>query len=137
VEFGGVMGSQDAGANTIKEDNYKPFGLLDRDTTNPAVLIYVYLMTNESFRKDFASDLQSLTDKNFHYEEAKIALDQYRDTYSPLYDQFFDRFPGTGSADNSINGSYASNQCIKDFLDQRADYIQPMLDYVNDYYGSN
>lgn len=136
VEFGGVMGSGDAGANTIKEDNYKPYGLLDRDTTNPAVLIFVYLMTNESFRKDFAASLNSLTVNNFKLESAKAALDVFKDTYGPLYDQFFARYAGTGSTDNSINGGYASYQCILDFLQQRPNNIQRMLDYVDNYFNN-
>ncbi|MHB8127679.1 MAG: CotH kinase family protein [Mobilitalea sp.] len=134
VEFGGVSGAGDARTNTIKEDNYKPFGLLDKDTTNPAVLIYVYLMTNENFREDFAASLQALSKNNFNKEKALPALDIFKNTYSPLYDQFFTRYHGAGSTDNAINGGYASYQCIKDFLGLRADHIQPMLDYVNEFY---
>lgn len=136
VEFGGVSGAGDARTNTIKEDNYKPLGMLDMDTDNPAVLIYVYLMTNEGFRKDFAEKLLSLSDTNFRYDKALAVLDQYKDTYSPLYDQFFARYQGTGTTENAINGGYASYQCIKDFLGLRADYIQPMLDYVGKVYPS-
>ena len=40
----------DAYTNTVKEDNYKPSGLLDFDTKNPAVLCFAYLMTNDKFR---------------------------------------------------------------------------------------
>jgi len=134
VDFGGVMGNGDVSVNTIKEDNYKPLGLLDMDTDNPAVLIYAYLMTNEKFRSDFAASLLGLSEKNFKKDTALVALDVYKNIYNPLYDQFFTRYPGTGSADNSINGGYASYQCIKDFLNQRADHIQPMLDYVNQVY---
>ena len=35
MEFGGVSGKGDAFVNTIKEDNYKPYGMLDRNTDNP------------------------------------------------------------------------------------------------------
>lgn len=131
VEFGGVSGASDARTNTIKEDNYKPLGLLDMDTNNPAVLIYAYLMTNENFRDDFSETLLSLSQKQFRKERALAALDVFKNTYGPLYDQFFERYPGSGSADNSIYGPYASYQCIKDFLQERARYIQPMLDYVD------
>ncbi len=134
VEFGGVSGSSDAHANTIKEDNYKPLGLLDRDTENPAVLIYVYLMSNAKFRDEFEISLKALSKENFNKETALKALDVFKDTYGPLYDQFFARYPGTGSKDNSINGGYASYKCIADFLKLRADYIQPMLDFVYELY---
>ena len=36
----------------MKEDNYKPKGLLDTDTKNPAVLSFAYLMSNEDFRNE-------------------------------------------------------------------------------------
>ncbi len=48
VEFGGVSGKSDASTNTIREDNYKPKGLLDMGTNNPAVLCFAYMMTNEA-----------------------------------------------------------------------------------------
>jgi hypothetical protein len=136
VEFGGVMGKNDAYANTIKDDNYKPKGLLDMDTNNPAVLIYAYLMTNETFRSDFAVSLLALSENNFKNETASAALDVFKNTYSPLYDQFFQRYQGAGSTDNSNNGGYASYQCIQDFLELRPEYIKPMLDYVDQVYGT-
>jgi hypothetical protein len=136
MEFGGVSGAGDAVANTIKEDNYNEFGLLDRDTDNPAVLIYVYLMTNESFREEFANSLLALSDNNFQRDAALAALDQFKNTYGPLYDQFFARYPGTGSKENAINGSYASYKSISDFLSLRADHIQPMLDFVKEHYST-
>jgi hypothetical protein len=136
VEFGGVSGAGDAFTNTIKEDNYKPAGLLDRDTTNPAVLTFVYLMSNEDFRSQFAASLQKLSRENFNYTAASAALDVFKDTYNPLYDQFFERYPGSGSARNSIDGGYASYKCIMDFLRLRADHIQPMLDYVDSFYNN-
>ncbi len=134
IEFGGVNGASDARTNTIKEDNYKPLGLLDKDTENPAVLIYVYLMTNAGFREDYANSLLALSDNQLKQETALARLDQFNHTYSPLYDQFFARYEGAGSTDNSINGGYASYACIKDFLELREDNIQPMLDYVNKVY---
>lgn len=134
VEFGGVSGASDATVNTIKEDNYQTYGMLDKATNNTSVLVYVYLMTNENFRKDFEATLQSLSKKNFKYKAAVSALNVFKDTYSPLYKQFFRRYPGTGSVDNSINGEYASYKCIKDFLKLRADNIQSMLDYVDEFY---
>lgn len=134
VEFGGVSGKNDAYINTIKENNYKLYGMLDRDTDNPAVLVFVYLMTNERFREEFKSTLLSLNDNHFNYSRASKALNTFKDVYEPLFDQFFERYPGSGSRNNSINGGYASYKCISDFLMLRANYIQPMLDYVDDYF---
>ncbi len=136
VEFGGVSGAQDAVTNTIKEDGYQQNGLLDRKTKNPAALVFVYLMTNEGFRNDFEASLKSLSEENFNRNEALIALDTFKNIYSPLYDQFFSRY-GVGSKENAINGGYASYQCIKSFLELRGDNLQPMLDYVDAYYKTN
>lgn len=130
VEFGGVSGESDAYTNTIKEDNYKPYGLLDTDTKNPAVLSFAYLMTNEGFRQDFYATLNQLSNQTFVYEKASGRLKQYENTYGPLLDQFFLRYPGTGSRNDAINGGYGSAKCIRDFLGKRKDYIQSMIDYA-------
>lgn len=135
MEFGGVSGSGDAYTNTIKEDNYKPQGLLDKNTDNPAVLCYAYLMTNEDFRNDFNSRLLEMSEGVFEKENALKVLDGYTAAYEPLFDQFFERYPGSGSTDNAINGGYASVACIKDFLDKRSGNIQQMVDWVNDQYS--
>ncbi|MCQ2522058.1 MAG: CotH kinase family protein [Lachnospiraceae bacterium] len=130
LEFGGVSGRSDAFTNTIKEDNYKPHGLLDMDTNNPAVLMFAYLMTNEEFRKGYENRLWELSDGVFAYENAKKTLDQFVDTYSPLYPQFFARYQNVGSADGAVKGGYASAKCIDDFLQERANNIQKLIDYA-------
>lgn len=134
LDFGGVMGAGEANANTIKEDNYKPAGMLDMDTNNPAVLIFAYLMTNENFREDYKETLSGLSEGIFEKEYAQQVLTQFRDVYAPLYDQFFLRYPGVGSKEEAISGGYSSYQCIYDFLEKRADYIQPMLTYIDEHF---
>lgn len=134
VEFGGVMGKNEARTNTIKENNYEPAGMLDKGTENPSVLVFAYLMTNENFRNSFGDRILSLSENQFQVDHALEVLDQYRDTYGPLYDQFFSRYPETGSKDNSINGGYASYLCIKEFIEARPPYIAPMLKHVEDFY---
>ena len=134
VEFGGVSGSADAATNTIKEDNYQKYGMLDMSTGNPSVLVFAYLMTNEGWRSDFYERLLSLSDTCFQKDTAMARLELLKNTYSPLYDQFFARFPGTGSAQNSNYGGYASYQCIKDFLARRENHIQNMIDWAEDYF---
>ncbi|MFT3950922.1 MAG: CotH kinase family protein [Oscillospiraceae bacterium] len=135
MEFGGVSGSQDAYTNTIKEDNYKRNGLLDMDTDNPAVLCYAYLMTNAGFREQFAERLTGLSTGAFAKDTAMSLLDKFNASYSPLYDQFFARFPGSGTTQDAVSGDYASYQCIKDFLNLRADHIQTMLDWAEGHYN--
>ena len=135
MEFGGVSGSSDARVNTIKEDNYKPHGLLDMDTSNPAVLCFAYLMTNEGFRQDFYDTLTGLSQGAFRLSIAYTALNEMEKSYAPLFDQFFARYPGTGNSQNATKGGYASVQCIRDFLSQRADNIQAMIDYCEKILG--
>lgn len=134
VEFGGVSGSQDAYTNTIKEDNYQQYGLLDMNTKNPAVLCYAYLMTNEGFRTQFNDRLLSLSDTNFKYATANAALTKFTNIYEPLFDQFFERYEGAGTTEDAVNGGYASVKCIRDFLSQRSKNIQKLVNYVNNHY---
>ena len=130
MEFGGVSGASDAKTNTIKEDNYKPEGLLDFDTDNPAVLCFAYGMTNAGFRKQFNDTLLGLSAGVLKKEAALAALDEFEAVYGPLYDQFFTRYYGSGTSEAALEGGYASSKCIRDFLEKRTNYIQQMVDYV-------
>lgn len=129
IEFGGVGGGGEARTNTIKEDNYKPNGLLDMDTNNPAVLCFAYLMTNEGFRADFYDRLLGLSEGEFEKTAALEKLSEFEDIYGPLYEQFFTRYPETGHADGALNGGYASSACIRDFISNRSGNIQRMIDW--------
>lgn len=131
MEFGGVSGKSDAGTNTVKEDNYKPLGLLDMDTNNPAVLCYAYLMTNEDFRNDYCERLQKMSEEAFAKDNLRAVLDDYISEYSPLYYQFFDRYPGSGSAYEAIHGGYSSASCIGDFIEERENTIPDIVAWIN------
>jgi len=135
VEFGGISGSGDARTNTIKEDNYKPNGLLDMDTENPAVLCFAYLMTNDAFREDFCNTLTGLSDGYLEKNRAKAQLQYFKDTYSPLFDQFFARYKGTGDKNDALNGGYGSVKCIDDFLSSRYKYIKAQTNYCEKILG--
>lgn len=84
VEFGGVSGEGDAWTNTMKEDNYKPKGLLDTDTKNPAVLSFAYLMSNEDFRNDFNDRLLKMSEGTFEKKRHLIGSQNLR-AYIPLF----------------------------------------------------
>lgn len=131
IEFGGVSGAGDAYTNTVKEDNYKPSGLLDFDTKNPAVLCFAYLMTNDKFRAVYCEKLAGFSDTIFEKNKALDTLDEFEAVYGPLFDQFYDRYPGSGSKEEAINGNYASSQCIRDFINLRADNISKITDWIN------
>lgn len=129
IEFGGVCGEGDARNNTLRNANYKQNGLLDMDTDNPAVLCFAYLMTNESFRNAFCDKLTGLSDGCFEKSRALERLDYFEDVYGPLYEQFFSRYEGTGSADEALNGGYATARCIRDFINARQNNIKQMVTF--------
>ncbi len=129
IEFGGVCGEGDARNNTIKNANYKDKGLLDMNTDNPAVLCFAYLMTNDSFADEFCTKLSGLSESCFEKQRALDRLQLFEDTYGPLYEQFFDRYEGTGTADEAINGGYATAKCIRDFIQKREDNIDRMIKF--------
>lgn len=134
MEFGGVSGEMDAYTNTVKEDNYKKYGLLDMDTDNPAVLCYAYLMTNEAFRTQFNTELLGFSSGIFEKTKATDMLALFKNTYSPLYDQFFARYPGSGTTEAALNDGYASIQCIRQFLEKREDNIEKMTKWINKHF---
>ncbi|MGN1421931.1 MAG: CotH kinase family protein [Oscillospiraceae bacterium] len=129
VEFSGICGEGEASANTIKEDNYKPNGLLDTDTDNPAVLCFAYLMTNDNFRAEFCEKLSGMAEGAFEKTRALERLDHFTDIYSPLYEQFFARYPETGSAENAVNGWYGTPNCIRGFIEKRPSAVGKMVKY--------
>ena len=131
MEFGGVSGESDSWTNTVREDNYKPQGLLDMDTKNPAVLTYAYLMTNENFRNEYNSELLAMSEGIYEKEHAQQVLDDFTAVYEPLMDQFFKRYPNAGTTDDAINGGYASVKCISDFINKRGGNIQSIVDWID------
>ncbi len=131
MEFGGVSGGSDARTNTIKEDNYKKYGLLDMDTDNPAVLCFAYAMTNENFRESFKERLTGLSEGVFERDAALERLAYFEAVYGPLFQQFFERYPGTGDAKGALEGGYGTSKCIRAFLLQRQDHISKMIDYID------
>ncbi len=131
LDFGGVSGYSDISTNTISEDN-----LFSKSSKNPIVKMFRYLMSNETFKNEFNEELTNMSTGTFAYETAQANLEKYKNTYSPLYDQFFARY-GTGSADNALYGSYASYSCIATFIKSRKNTISTIVKYVNSYYKKN
>lgn len=140
LDFGGWSGSSEARTNTIKEDNYKPYGLLDMDTDNPTVLCFAYLMSNEGFRGQFAERLKEMDAKNFEDENAVAVCTKYRDTYQPLYEQFFTRFFGSKEAESKMQSAFygaGSYQAMVEFVEKRSSYIDTMLEWVDTFYKTH
>ncbi|MCI9080253.1 MAG: hypothetical protein HFH68_15315 [Lachnospiraceae bacterium] len=141
LDFGGVSGRWSAYENTIRIDNYKLYGLLDMDTNNPAVLCYAYLMTNKDFRNSFKQRITELDKGIFEKNHAIKTCEKFRDTYQPLYPQYFTRFFGTGKAGHytkeAVTGDYASYKCITEFIESRSGYLPDMLVWVDSFYKTH
>ncbi len=131
LDFGGVQGAGEAGANTLKEANYKPKGLLDKNTDNPVVLMFAYLMTNKDFKNRFTEELSYRSSTTFSANALNALMEKYEGGYQPLYKQFFLRYPGTGSSEEAMKGGYASAKCIKDFYRNRSKAVKTMIDWAN------
>ncbi|MGN0611529.1 MAG: hypothetical protein ACI4JI_07065 [Ruminiclostridium sp.] len=76
-----------------------------------------------------------MSDTTFEKTAAMALLYSFVDIYSPLYDQFFERYPGTGSADDAVNGSYGSAGCIRGFFNKRSSAINKMVKYCESKLG--
>ncbi|MCR5203344.1 MAG: CotH kinase family protein [Lachnospiraceae bacterium] len=131
LDFGGFSGANDAVTNTIQVDGYSPDdkGLLSFETDNPIRLMFAYLMTNEEFRNKYIERLDKLTEENFETKQAIEKLDTINDTYSPLMEQFFDRY-GVGSM-GAVEDSYNN---LKEFMEERPKHIKQMKDWIKKQY---
>ena len=89
-------------------------------------------MTNDGFRDAFCARLTCLSEGYFEKDTALERLNEFEAVYAPLYDQFYARYPGSGSTDNAVNGGYASIRCIRDFLEARERYISKMVEYCKE-----
>ncbi len=143
IEFGGVSGSGDAWANTVKDSKLLTIGSRIKDDKNknnnwdkPNVRCFAMLMTNKGFRDAYLQRLEELSTTIFEQTNAIAVCKQYRNIYEPIMDQFFNRFPvGNTTAKSAMDGGYASQKTILDFLEYRAEYIPDIVEYVRDYYG--
>ncbi len=132
MEFCG-WSKDDATKNTIAEDNYMEKGMLDMGTKNVAVLMFAYLMTNDTWRTSFYDKLLSLADNEFEKERAIANLDELKGTYYPLLEQNYRRFYGKENVyqamlntDNSGGGGY---EAIKGFIKERPKHVDEMIEW--------
>lgn len=130
MDFGGCQGESDAFENTIKNANYKPNGLLDTDTNNPSVLCFAYAMTNEGFRNEFCAELEALPQTIMEKEHALSVLEAFEKSYGPLFEQFYERYEGTGTAEDALNGDYSTSKSIRNFLQKRENHLNGMIKFV-------
>lgn len=142
LDFGGCNGSGDAKVNTIKDGNYETDGkgLLGQNKTrpmNPALQCFILLMSNQGFREDFKKELAGFANGIFEKDMAHERLWQFRETYEPLFRQYYARYFGPEEEDRWYYGTetgYASYQSLRDFVDRRGGYISNINDYLDEYY---
>ena len=126
--------SGEVGTNTIKEDNYKNYGLLDSDTSNVPARMFFYLMTNESFRNSFYDRLREMDATTFDEATAIPLLDTFHGSYAPLLSQFYVRYYGKKEAaaayaniENEWGGGY---NALKGYINGRSSYIEQLIDWA-------
>ncbi len=134
LEFGGWCGESDAVKNTIKEDNYQAYGMLDMNTNNVVVLMFAYLYTNDNWRADFEKKIYNLSKENFNKKDAMKNLDYYYNTYFPLFSQFYSRYYGKeqafSSLSNNMNSGGGGYKAIEAFINEREKHIEPMIKWA-------
>lgn len=143
VEFGGVSGKDDIRANTIKNSNLLKVGSANQGDDNwdkPNVRCFALLMTNKGFREAFMQRLEELSTTMFEKENAIAVCNKYKDVYSPILDQFFQRFPtkwgdDQRTAEMAMNGhngdTYGTQKNIITFLGGRSEYIPEITKYIS------
>ena len=143
VEFGGISGSSDAKANTIKESKLLKIGSSEQGDTNwdkPNVRCFALLMTNPTFRNAYKERLKELSSTIFEKEHALEVSETFKNVYQPILDQFFERFPTywgdkQKTADMVINGNngdtYGTWANIVSFVKNRADNIDTIVKYIS------
>lgn len=141
LDFGGISGGYSAYDNTVEKGNYQEYGLLDMCTKNPAVLCYAYLMSNEGFRESFKQRITELDQGVFEKSAATKVCENFRDTYNPLYLQYFTRFFGGDEAvyraEEAVSGGYGSYNCIIEFIERRSEYLPEMLGWIDNFYATH
>ena len=67
--------------------------------------------------------------------------ENFRDTYNPLYLQYFTRFFGGDEAvyraEEAVSGGYGSYNCIIEFIERRSEYLPEMLGWIDNFYATH
>lgn len=148
VEFGGISGEGDSYANTVDNSNLLTIGSAQKPDDNwdkPNVRCFAMFMTNPEFREEFNARLTSFSDTMFEHDRMMERADQFKNTYQPILDQFFNRFPTLWgkkkrTADMAINGNggdtYGTWANIVAFAEERAGYIPSITYWVDKQYST-
>lgn len=147
MDFGGCGGEGEIYANTIRDDNYNTGingdgeyindkGLLGQNlkgALNPALQCFVLLMTNEKFREAYKTELRNLENTVFKEADALAKLDKFKDTYGPLFTQFYTRYNWNNDPEY---GYYASYNCLKSFVMGRKKGIASNIQFIDSFFAN-
>ena len=143
VEFGGISGKDDSSANTVKDSKLLTTGTADHNDTNwdkPNVRCFALFMTNPEFREAFKARLTGFSDTMFERSLLLKRAEQFRNTYQPILDQFFNRFPTLWNgekktAEMAMNGNgwdtYGTLANIIAFAETRANNIGTITKWID------
>ena len=123
LDYCGGYADRDTIADAMVSDGIEG-GLLDTSVPWMAPKCFAYLMTNDGFREAYKEKLIEMSADLFTEENVEYYFDKYKGTYSPLWEQQYNRFPSEGSAEE------ADEQItkLKWFMLDRPAYVWPMQD---------
>jgi len=88
------------------------------------------LMSNEKFRNAYKQELLDLSKKNFESSKATTVLTQFKNTYEPLFAQYYTRYNWS----NDTTNGYAGYNSLKSFVEQRPNGIAQMNTWIDNFY---
>lgn len=114
------------GGNNLEGVSEDQIGNLNRPNSSSIIPnFFGHLMKNAGFRAKLKEEIKRMAEEVFKPDTVSARGDQYLASYSPLHDQFLNRFPGGWSiALSNHNGNIA-------WLNRRPDYTDTLLSKID------
>jgi hypothetical protein len=123
------------GGSTTGQDGVDPFTKIKNNGHHNNQL-FVRLLTNESFSRQFVNTMMDLYNVNFHPDNYLPKLDKIANTYRPLMMQYYDRWVGwDGGFDGKVNEAKRYLQDIRPVMTQQ--YLPNHLSSITGISASN
>lgn len=119
-----------AGDSGEWSDNPIP-GLIDKASDNVVKKIFGNLMDNAGFRQKLADAITEIGTENYAVETVNEKGALYKNTYSPLYNQFQRRFNSNGAVYSIGEENHNANMS---FLNKRLSYVPTIISEMQDLY---
>lgn len=81
-------------------------------------------------RNAYKQELLDLSKKNFESSKATTVLTQFKNTYEPLFAQYYTRYNWS----NDTTNGYAGYNSLKSFVEQRPNGIAQMNTWIDNFY---